>query len=62
MSKIPAKLDPGRVTAIIDTREQLPLDLSPLQTVMQTLTTGDYSVQGLESVKHARFLATELLA
>jgi ERCC4-type nuclease len=43
-------LKPENVTAIIDSREQLPLDLSPLQTVAGTLTTGDYSVQGLESI------------
>jgi len=47
---IPATLHPEAVTAIIDTREQLPLDLSPLQSVTGTLTTGDYSVKGLEAV------------
>jgi ERCC4-type nuclease len=47
---IPAELNAEQVTAIIDTREQLPLDLSPLQTVAGTLTTGDYSVRGLESI------------
>jgi hypothetical protein len=30
------------VTAIIDTREQNPLDLSPLQVTVGTLSTGDY--------------------
>ncbi len=34
--------------AICDTREQLPLDLSPLKCVRGTLTTADYSVSGLE--------------
>jgi ERCC4-type nuclease len=48
--RIPADLRPEQVTAVIDTREQLPLDLSPLQTVSGTLATGDYSVQGLEHV------------
>jgi ERCC4-type nuclease len=38
------------VTVVVDTREQLPLDLSPLRTISGTLTTGDYSVLGLESV------------
>jgi ERCC4-type nuclease len=38
------------VTAIVDTREQLPLDLSPLRVEAGTLATGDYSVKGLESV------------
>jgi len=52
MSKIsiPAEPRPEQVTAITDTREQTPLDLSPLRTVAGTLTTGDYSVVGLESV------------
>ena len=49
-SVIPAELHPESVTAIIDTREQLPLDLAPLRTVTGTLTTGDYSVVGLEHV------------
>ena len=44
------ELKPEDLTAVIDTREQLPLDLSPLQTVAGTLATGDYSVQGLEHV------------
>jgi len=45
-STIPATLKPEAVTAIIDTREQMPLDLSPLQTVTGTLDTGDYSIVG----------------
>jgi DNA excision repair protein ERCC-4 len=45
---LPAKLDPSQVTAIVDTREQLPLNLSPLKTEIGTLTTGDYSLKGLE--------------
>lgn len=48
--KIPAKLDPSQVTVLIDTREQNPLDLSPLRTSVVTLRTGDYSIQGLEHV------------
>jgi DNA excision repair protein ERCC-4 len=47
---IPAELKPAQVTAIVDTREQCPLDLAPLQTITGTLATGDYSVQGLEHV------------
>ena len=39
--------DPSPV-AIVDTREQSPVDLSPLPFVRGTLTTGDYSVVGLE--------------
>lgn len=41
-------LQPADVVAVVDTREQTPLDLSPLQTIRGTLTTGDYSVRGLE--------------
>lgn len=36
------------VTAIADSREQLPLDLTPMRAVRETLTTGDYSIKGLE--------------
>ena len=46
--KLPAKLDPSQVVCIVDTREQLPLDLSPLRTEAGTLATGDYSLKGLE--------------
>ena len=48
--KLPSELKPEQVTAIIDTREQAPIDLAPLQAVTGTLSTGDYSVQGLESI------------
>ncbi len=47
---IPSELKPEQVVAIIDTREQIPLDLSPLQSTFGTLTTGDYSLVGLEHV------------
>lgn len=48
--KLPADLKPENVVALQDTREQTPLDLSPLQVETATLTTGDYSVRGLESI------------
>jgi DNA excision repair protein ERCC-4 len=46
----PAALGPEQITAVVDTREQTPLCLHPLKTVTKTLTTGDYSVLGLEDV------------
>ncbi len=49
-SPLPAELRPDQVVAIIDTREQLPLDLEPLAVEVGTLPTGDYSVKGLETV------------
>ncbi len=49
-STIPAELRPESVVAIIDTREQTPLDLTPLATITGTLATGDYSVVGLEAI------------
>jgi len=48
--RLPATLPPESLTVIVDTREQCPLDLSPLLTERGTLTTGDYSVKGLERV------------
>ncbi len=48
--KLPATLKPENVTALIDTREQQLLDLSPLRTEQATLPTGDYSLKGLEHV------------
>ncbi len=47
---IPSELHPEQVVAIIDTREQLPLDLAPLAVEVGTLATGDYSVKGLVNV------------
>ena len=47
---LPAYFRPEQMTAVVDTREQSPLDLSPLTTIHKTLVTGDYSVLGLESV------------
>lgn len=49
-SILPAELPAESVTAIIDTREQLPLDLAPLRMERGTLTTGDYSVKGMEQI------------
>lgn len=45
---MPSELTPAHVTAIVDSREQTPLDLSPLRMVTAKLNTGDYSVRGLE--------------
>ncbi len=49
-TSIPAELPRKNVVAIEDTREQLRLDLTPLQTISGTLATGDYSVRGLEHI------------
>jgi len=49
-SALPAELPIEAVTAIIDTCEQLPLDLAPLAVEPGMLATGDYSVAGLESI------------
>ena len=46
----PRVLRPEDVTAIIDTREQLPYDLAPMRSVVRGLDVGDYSLVGLESV------------
>lgn len=47
---IPSELKPENIVAIIDQREQCPLDLTPLAVEMGTLTTADYSVRGLEHI------------
>lgn len=38
---------PEDIVAIVDTREQHPLDLAPLRVEKGTLVTADYSVKGL---------------
>jgi ERCC4-type nuclease len=50
MTKLAASLDPSSVVAIIDSREQMPLNLVPLRTEVRALPTGDYSLRGLEHV------------
>ena len=49
-NQLPATLAADQIVAVVDTREQLPLDLSPLQSLRGTLATGDYSLKGLEHV------------
>ena len=49
MHKMSKTLDPKDIIAIVDTREQLPLDLSPMSVVRKTLSTADYSAIGLEN-------------
>jgi DNA excision repair protein ERCC-4 len=48
--RLPAEPAYERLTAIIDRREQQPLDLAPLRARRGTLTTGDYSLAGLEHI------------
>ena len=53
--KLPALRSLGELadhapTIVIDTREQNPLVFSRLQSVYETLTTGDYSIQGLQEL------------
>src|SRR5688572_20376527 len=48
--KLPADIPPESIVAVADSREQTPWNLSPLQVVQGTLTTGDYSLAGLEHV------------
>lgn len=47
---LPAKLEHSSVVAIIDTREQTPLDLSPLAMVRGTIDTGDYCLSACPDV------------
>jgi len=59
----PAEFKPEMVTAIIDTREQLPVDLDPLQSVVRTLDLADYSWVGGEHIyRIERKSLTDLLA
>ncbi len=41
------KLKPEQITALIDARERMPLDLSPLRMETATLSVGDYSLKGV---------------
>jgi len=48
--RLPAKIEPSQVTVVVDTREQLPLDLSPLRSEVGTLASGDYTIRGCEHI------------
>lgn len=61
--KLKATLEPNEVCAIIDTREQHPLDLSPLKTEVSVLETGDYSLASCKDlVRIERKSLPDLLA
>lgn len=60
--KIPATITPETVTAIVDTREQTPLDLSPLLVRVGTLDTGDYALAAApDSIRIERKSLDDLL-
>lgn len=48
ISKVKKTLTITDVVAIVDSREQLPLDLQPLQVERRKLDTGDYSLKNYE--------------
>ncbi len=52
--KLPAELKPENVAAIIDTREQNPLDLSPLATERGTLDTGTIQSKGWNTLYESK--------
>lgn len=43
------KLDPEKITVIVDTREQLPYDMSPYRVERRKLRTGDYSLKHFDT-------------
>jgi len=60
--KLSIKLEPSQVTCIIDTREQLPLDLAPLRTEVASLQTGDYALAGCDDIRIERKSLPDLVA
>ncbi|MBW3596392.1 MAG: hypothetical protein KY475_03845 [Planctomycetes bacterium] len=48
--KVPSDLQSDQLLALVDSREQAPLDLAPLRVESATLPTGDYSLRGLETI------------
>ena len=59
--KLPVKLDPESVTAIVDTRERFPLCLDPLRVLSGTLDTGDYALLGCDHIRIERKSLDDLL-
>ncbi len=50
MSRPRKELEPSDITVLIDEREQLPWDLSPMKMIRKSGETGDYRILGLEHV------------
>ena len=50
IAKINKEIKASDIVVIQDTRERTPLDLTPLIVIQGTLSTGDYSVKGLEDI------------
>lgn len=44
------KIDSSKLTIIQDTREKKPLNLAPMNILVKSLVTGDYSIKGLEDI------------
>ena len=60
---LPSKLDATAIVAVVDSREQRPLNLAPMPILTNCLTTGDYSVRGLEDfISIERKSESDLLA
>ena len=45
-----AELKIEQLTAVVDSREQMPWNLTPMQSKTGTLSVGDYSIAGMESI------------
>ena len=61
--KLPAELRIEDVVAIIDQNEGIPLDLSPMKTIVRHLYTGDYTLAGWEEeISIERKSLTDLVA
>ncbi len=46
-AKLPATIQPENVVVTIDSREQCPIDVSPMLSEVGTLTTADYGLKAL---------------
>ena len=62
MGRTIPRLKPEDVVAVVDSREQQPWDLAPLQSVADTLTTGNYTVCGEHAVCIERKNLSDLLS
>ena len=59
--KLPAKLDPSNVVSIVDSREQLPLNLDPLSVEVGTLQSGDYALRDCHEIRIERKSLPDLI-
>ena len=60
--RLPASIEPSQLTVVIDDREEMPVDVSPLASVRSRLDVGDYGLKGVPGIVCERKSLGDLVA